>query len=160
MARTTGLLIWEASALTTIPGLCGCLIFGCTRGNPSVTSTTSPLTGEWTSGWGRYCHRTGALRRFAVADAEALRAKNTLGRSHICSGWSATAVSFRSKNWGTMAVELRGWLDAGADQRVINDLEGLREAAERVTAYQEFQPRRCKRRQINRTLRAISPEAA
>jgi hypothetical protein len=59
-----------------------------------------------------------------------------------------------------MAVLLRRWPDAGGDQRVINDLEGLREAAERLTAYQEFQPRRCSRRQINRTLRAISQEEA
>jgi hypothetical protein len=40
-----GIAYLGGSALTTIPGLCGCLIFGCTRGNPSVTSTTSRPTG-------------------------------------------------------------------------------------------------------------------
>jgi hypothetical protein len=67
---------------------------------------------------------------------------------------------FPFEELGTMAVLLRRWLDTGGDQRVINDLEGLREAAERLTAYQEFQPRRCSRLQINRTLRAISQEEA
>jgi hypothetical protein len=68
MARTTGLLIWEASALTTIPDLCGCLISGCTRGNPFVTSTTSRPTGGWTSGWKRSCRRRGVLRPFSAVD--------------------------------------------------------------------------------------------
>jgi hypothetical protein len=60
-----------------------------------------------------------------------------------------------------MVVALRRWLDAGANpQQAIRDLDGFREAAERVTAYQEFQPRCCDRRQMNRKLRALSQEAA
>jgi hypothetical protein len=66
---------------------------------------------------------------------------------------------FPFEELGTMAAALRGWLAEGRDQRTINDLEGLREAAERVTAYQEFQPQRCSRRQMNRNLQAISQEA-
>lgn len=61
----------------------------------------------------------------------------------------------------TMVVVLRHWLEAGANpQQAIRDLDGLREAAERVTAYQEFQPRCCRRREIHRKLRALGQEAA
>ena len=52
------------------------------------------------------------------------------------------------------------WLDAGGGRQALGDLDELRKAAERVRAYQEFQPRRCDRREINRKLRAIGQEAA
>ncbi len=60
----------------------------------------------------------------------------------------------------TMAEAMRTWLNAGGSREALGDIEELREAFERVTSYQEFQPRRCDRRHINRRLRAISQEAA
>jgi Plasmid pRiA4b ORF-3-like protein len=60
-----------------------------------------------------------------------------------------------------MVVALRRWLDAEANpQQAIRDLDGLREAAERVPAYEEFQPRCCHRCEMNRKLRALGQEAA
>jgi hypothetical protein len=57
----------------------------------------------------------------------------------------------------TMAAALRRWLEAGGShQQTIRDLDGLREAAERVSAYHEFQPRRFDRRAVNRKLRQTS----
>ena len=62
---------------------------------------------------------------------------------------------------GRMVVALRRWLDTGANpQPAIRDLDGLREAAKRVTAYQEFQPRCYDRREVNRKLRVLGQEVA
>jgi hypothetical protein len=60
---------------------------------------------------------------------------------------------FPFEEWGTMAEALRRWLEAGGSREALGDSEELREACERVRAYQEFQPRRCGRREINRKLR-------
>ena len=59
-----------------------------------------------------------------------------------------------------MAEALQRWLDRGGGREALGDLDELREAAARVRAYQEFQPRRCDRREINRKLRVIGQEAA
>jgi hypothetical protein len=67
---------------------------------------------------------------------------------------------FPFEELGTMAEALRRWLDAGGNREALSDIEELREAFEHVTAYQEFQPRRCDRRQINRKLRAIGQQVA
>jgi hypothetical protein len=61
---------------------------------------------------------------------------------------------------GKMAGAIGRWLDAGGGHQALGDLEELRQAAERVSEYQEFQPRRCDRREINRKLWAIGQEAA
>ena len=61
---------------------------------------------------------------------------------------------FPLEELGKIAQAMGRWLDAGSRQ-ALGDLEGLREAGERVSEYQEFQPRRCDRREINRRLRAL-----
>jgi len=61
---------------------------------------------------------------------------------------------------GKMAEVIGRWLDAGRGRQALGDLDELRQAAERVSEYQEFQPRRCDRREINRKLLAIGQEAA
>jgi len=62
---------------------------------------------------------------------------------------------FPLEAFGKMAEAIRRCLDAGGGSQALGDLEGLREAVERVSEYQEFQPRRCNRRDINRRLRAL-----
>jgi hypothetical protein len=67
---------------------------------------------------------------------------------------------FPFEELGKMAAAMRRWLDAGGSRQALGDLDELREAVERVAAYQEFQPQRCDRREINRKLRAVGQEAA
>ena len=55
---------------------------------------------------------------------------------------------------GKIAKAMGRWLDAG-NRQALGDLKGLREAVERVSEYQEFQLRRCDRREMNRRLRAL-----
>jgi hypothetical protein len=59
-----------------------------------------------------------------------------------------------------VAAAIGHWLDAGGGRQALGDLKELRQAAERVWEYQEFQPGRCDRREINQKLRAIVQEAA
>ena len=61
---------------------------------------------------------------------------------------------FPLEELGKIAKAMGRWLDAGSRQ-ALGDLQELREAVERVSEYQEFQPRRCDRREINRRLRAL-----
>jgi hypothetical protein len=65
---------------------------------------------------------------------------------------------FPFEELGKIAKAVGRWLDAGGGRQAIGDLEELREALERVSEYQEFQPRRCDRREINRRLRALSDQ--
>ena len=67
---------------------------------------------------------------------------------------------FPFEELGKMSKVMRRWLDAGGSLQALGDLEELQEAVERVAAYQEFQPQRCDRRQINQKLRAVGQEAA
>jgi hypothetical protein len=55
-----------------------------------------------------------------------------------------------------MAEALRRWLDAEGDRHALGDLDELREAVDRVEAYQAFQPDRFDRRALNRQLRALA----
>ena len=61
---------------------------------------------------------------------------------------------FPLEELGKIAKAMGRWLDAGSRQ-ALGDLQELREAVERVSEYQEFQPRRCDRREINRRLGAL-----
>ena len=55
-----------------------------------------------------------------------------------------------------MAEAVRRWLDAEGDRRAIGDLDELREAIDRVEAYQAFRPDRFDRRALNRQLRTLA----
>jgi len=63
---------------------------------------------------------------------------------------------FPFEELGEIAKAVGRWPDAGGGRQALGDLEELREALERVSEYQEFQPRRCDRREMNRRLRALS----
>jgi hypothetical protein len=52
-----------------------------------------------------------------------------------------------------MADAVQRLLDSDGDRQAIDALDELREAAERVDAYREFQPARFERRPVNRQLR-------
>ena len=68
--------------------------------------------------------------------------------------------TFPYRELGTMAAAIQGWLDAGGDRQGLGNIDELREAVERVAAYQKFQPQHLKRGQMNRQLQALSQEAA
>lgn len=59
---------------------------------------------------------------------------------------------------GLVAEALQRWLDAEGDRRALGDLDELREAVDRVEAYQALQPDRFDRRALNRRLRALAQD--
>jgi hypothetical protein len=54
-----------------------------------------------------------------------------------------------------MADAIQRFLDPGGDRKAIGDLDELRDAMDRVTAYQRFQPNRFDRREANLRLQAL-----
>jgi hypothetical protein len=54
-----------------------------------------------------------------------------------------------------MAEAVQRLIDSDGDRKAIGNLDELRESVERMKAYQEFQPERFERRQMNRQLRAM-----
>jgi len=56
---------------------------------------------------------------------------------------------------GIMAEAIRRFLDSNGDRCAIGDLDELREAVDRVKAYQDFQPDKFDRRELNLRLRAL-----
>jgi hypothetical protein len=57
-----------------------------------------------------------------------------------------------------MAEAMRQFLDSDGDRHAIGDLDELREAVDRVKAYQDFQPDRFDRRELNRQLRSLAQD--
>jgi hypothetical protein len=58
-----------------------------------------------------------------------------------------------------MVEAMRRFLDSDGDRHAIGDLEELPEAVDRVKAYQDFQPDKFDRRELNRRLRGIDPRS-
>ncbi len=59
---------------------------------------------------------------------------------------------------GIMAEATRRFLDSDGNRHAIGDLDELREAVDRVRAYQDFQPGKFDRRKLNRQLRALAQD--
>jgi hypothetical protein len=57
-----------------------------------------------------------------------------------------------------MAEAVQRFLDSDGDPQAIGDLDELREAIDRVEAYQDFQPDRFDRRALNRQLRLLAQD--
>jgi Plasmid pRiA4b ORF-3-like protein len=57
-----------------------------------------------------------------------------------------------------MAEAIRQFLDSNGNRHAIGDLDELREAVDRVKAYQDFQPDKFDRRELNRRLRALTQD--
>lgn len=133
----------------------------CTRGNCSATSTTSWPTGEWEFGWKHFCpKKRGVSCRFARAEEPRRPGEEYAGALAYLQRMDRHHYEFPFEEFGKMAQAMRRWLDAGGGRQALGDLEELRQAVERVSEYQEFQPQRCDRREINRKLRAAGQEVA
>jgi hypothetical protein len=67
---------------------------------------------------------------------------------------------FPFEELGRIAAAMDRWMKACGDHEALGDLDELRQAAARLRAYEEFQPRRCDRREINRKLRTTGHQEA
>jgi len=57
-----------------------------------------------------------------------------------------------------MAEAMRRFLDSDGNRHAIGDLDELREAVDRVKAYQDFQPDKFDQRELNRRLRTLTQD--
>jgi hypothetical protein len=57
-----------------------------------------------------------------------------------------------------MVEAMRRFLDSDGNRHAIGDLDELREAVDRVKAYQDFQPDEFNRRELNCRLRAFTQD--
>ena len=57
-----------------------------------------------------------------------------------------------------IAEAMRRFLDSDGNRHTIGDLDEVREAVDSVEAYQDFQPDRFNRRELNRQLRALAQD--
>jgi hypothetical protein len=70
--------------------------------------------------------------------------------------WHRSHLSLEELN--LMAEAVRRFLDSDGDRQAIGDLDELREAIDRVEAYQDLQPDRFDRRALNRQLRLLAQD--
>jgi hypothetical protein len=59
------------------------------------------------------------------------------------------------EDFALMTDTMQRLLDSGGDRSAMGNLEELREAMDRVTAYQDFQPERFDRREANRQMQTL-----
>ena len=123
-----------------------------------MNTTLRPI-GSWIFGWRRLCPLIkAALFRYASAEAEPPRRKTALEPGIIWSAWIATEVHPPIEELEIMAGAMQRFLDSDGDRHAIGDLDELREAVDRVKAYQDFQPGKFDRRELNRQLRALAQD--
>jgi hypothetical protein len=72
------------------------------------------------------------------------------GSGLLFSGWTGTKAACPLEELSRMAEALRQWLDAEGDRHALGDLDELREAVDRVRAYQAFLLDWFDRRALNR----------
>ena len=98
------------------------------------------------------------LFRYASAEAELRRPKTALEPGIIKSASIVTSISSPIEELGIMAEAMRRFLDSDGNRHAVGDLDELREAVDRVKAYQDFQPGKFDRRKLNRQLRALTQD--
>ena len=122
-------------------------------------NTTSRPIGSWTFGWSELCLLIPAALFHPVSvEAELRRPKIALEPWIILSGWIGTEATCPSMSSNIMAEAMGRFLDADGNRHAIGDPDELREAVDRVKAYQDFQPDKFNRRELNRRLRTLTQD--
>jgi len=122
-------------------------------------NTTSRPIGSWTFGWSELCLLIPtALFHPVSAEAELRRPKTALEALDYLKrlDWHTSHLPIDELN--IMAEAMRRFLDSDGNRHAIGDLDELREAVDRVKAYQDFQPDKFDQRELNRRLRALTQD--
>ena len=122
-------------------------------------NTTSRLIGSWTFGWSGLCPLIPtALFRPASGGSRAAPPEDCAGALDYLKrlDWRRSHLPIDELN--IMVEAMRRFLDSDGNRHAIGDLDELREAVDRVKAYQDFQPDKFDRRELNRRLRALTQD--
>jgi hypothetical protein len=122
-------------------------------------NTTSRPIGSWTFGLSGLCPLIqNAVFRRASTEVRAAPPEDCAGAWDYLKrlDWHRSHLPIDEM---LITVEaMRRILDSDGDRHAIGDLDELREAADRVKAYQDFQPDRFNRRELNLQLRALAQD--
>ena len=122
-------------------------------------NTTSRPIGRWTFGSRRLFPLIKiGLFRYASVEAELRLRKTALEPGITWSAWTRHKYQPPIEELGIMAEAMQRFLDSDGDRHAIGDLDELREAVDRVRAYQDFQPGKFDRRKLNRQLRVLAQD--
>ena len=157
MAGPMGFRIWAALFSGKMPDGYRFPVFVCIVASVSVMNTTSQPIGSWTFGWSGLCPliRT-AFFRHASAETERRRPKTALEPWTISSDWTGSHLPIGELN--IIAEAVQRFLDSDGNRHAIGDLAELHEAVDCLEAYQDFQPDRFDRRELNRQLRTLAQD--
>jgi hypothetical protein len=159
MAWPMGFRIRAASSSGRMPEGCPFPVSVCIAASASAMNTTSRPIGSWTFGLrGLWPLIQNALFRPASAAGELRRRKIVLEPGIISSGWIGTEATCPSTSCTSWPKPYGGFLDSDGDRHAIANLDELLEAVDRVKAYQDFQPDRFNRRELNLQLRALAQD--
>jgi hypothetical protein len=159
MAWPMGFRIRAASSSGRMPEGCPFPVSVCIAASASAMNTTSRPIGSWTFALSGLCPLIqNALFRHASTEGELRRPKIVLELGIISSAWIGTEATFPSTRCSSRSKPCRRIFDFDGDRLAIGDLDKLREAADRVKAYQDFQPDRFNRRELNLQLRALAQD--
>jgi hypothetical protein len=130
----------------------------CIAASASAMNTTSRPIGSWTFGLRGLCPLIqNAFFRHASTEGELRR------RKIVLEPWILKRLDWHRSHLPIdemliMVEAMRRILDFDGDRHAIGDLDELREAVDRVKAYQDFQPDRFNRRELNLQLRALAQD--
>ena len=121
-------------------------------------NTTSWPIGSWTFGWSELCLLIPTALFHPVSVEAELRRPKTALEPWILErlDWHRSHLPIDELN--IMAEAMRRFLDSDGNRHAIGDLDELREAVDRVKAYQDFQPDRFDQRELNRRLRTLTQD--
>jgi hypothetical protein len=112
-------------------------------------------------------HTTGIIGTSARNTVSRFIAVSTVDR--ICASFNVNGMSVLERlDWhrsnlpvdelNIIAEAMGRFLDADGNRHAIGDLDELREAIDRVKAYQDFQPDKFDQRELNRRLRTLTQD--
>ena len=150
-----GFRVLAALSSERMPDDCRFLVSVCIAANASVMNTTSwPI-------WKLDIRLERALPFDPTAlfhpvsvEAELRRPKTALEPWIILSGWIGTEANLPIDELIVMAEAMRRFLDSDGNRHAIGDLDELREAVDRVKAYQD----KFDQRELNRRLRTLTQD--
>ena len=154
-----GFRIWAASSSGKMPEACPFPVSVC------IAASASAYEYDFTADWKLDIRLEGALpfdsKRALPSCIDGRRA----APPEVCAGawdylkwrdWHKNHLPIDELN--IIAEAMERFLDSDGNRHAIGDLDELREAVDRVKDYQDFQPDKFDRRELNRRLRALAQD--
>ena len=154
-----GFLVLAALSSGTMPDGCRFLVSVCIAASASAMNTTSWPIGSWTFGSNGLCaFDPDRALPSCIGGSRAAPPEDCAGALDYLKrlDWHRSHLPIDELN--IMAEAIRRFLDSDGNRHAIGDLDELREAVDRVKAYQDFQPDKFDRRELNRRLRTLTQD--